>query len=116
MWYRRPRPRRRRAFLAVVLPGAKADAFRRAAIHAAFLMEREPRETGVLHLRPVPAIAASIGAADALRDDPLEAHFARLSEHTSAPSARKCSRTQSAAAQKGSASFSAATCKTGPHR
>jgi hypothetical protein len=43
---RRPRPWRRRAFLAVVLPGAKADAFRRAAIHAAFLMGRDPRKTG----------------------------------------------------------------------
>jgi hypothetical protein len=30
----------------VVLPGAKADAFRRAAIHAAFLMGRDPRKTG----------------------------------------------------------------------
>jgi hypothetical protein len=32
MWYRRPQPWRRRAFLAVVLPGAKADAFRRATV------------------------------------------------------------------------------------
>ena len=38
----------------MVLPGAKADAFRRAAIHAPFLMEREPRKTGVLRLRPAP--------------------------------------------------------------
>ena len=30
----------------MVLPGAKADAFRRAAIHAAFLMGRDPRKTG----------------------------------------------------------------------
>jgi hypothetical protein len=92
MWCRRPRPRR--AFLAGVLPGAKADAFRRTAIHAAFLMEHERRETGVLRLRPVPAIAASIGAADPLRDDPLEAHFVRLSEHTSAPLAANVARRQ----------------------
>ena len=68
----------------MVLPGAKADAFRRAAIRAAFLMEREPRKTRVLRLRPAPAIAAPIGAADALQDDPLEAHCARPGEHTSA--------------------------------
>jgi hypothetical protein len=72
----------------VVLPGAKADAFRRAAIHAAFLMEREPRKTGV-RLRPAPAIAAPIGAADSLQDDPLEAHCARPGEHTSALLAAK---------------------------
>ena len=72
----------------MVLPGAKADAFRRAVIRA-FLLEGEPRKTRVLRLRPVPAIAAPIGAADALQDDPLEAHCARAGEHTSALLAAK---------------------------
>ena len=103
------------------LPGAKADAFRRAAIiYAAFLMERGPRKTGVLHLRPVPAIAAQC-AADALRDDPPSRPISHALANTSAPLAanvagHQAPPRQSAAAQTGSAWFSAVPCKAGFHR
>src|SRR5271166_853351 len=40
-----------------------------------------PLESRVLDLQPVPAAPARIGAAEALRDNPLQAHLARLGEY-----------------------------------
>ena len=55
-------------------------------------MEGEPRKTRVLRLRPAPAIAAPIGAADALQDDPLEAQLAAVGEHDRALVSDRCAK------------------------